>query len=285
MDFTTLAELFIDGLARGLLFALLGAGITLVFGLGKLLNIAIGGFAVLTLIISAELEATAPNIVVATLGALVFVAVFGLTIDRTLLSLVYREEGEDRIVLGIFVTLGLMLFLEGVMFAEFPESFSLSHGIEALTIAGLRIRGSTILIIVVSSVVLVLLFLFLRRTYLGKATRTVFQDETGALLCGIDPRRIQTLIFVISVVLAGIAGILQGFQTDLRPAAAFDLTVFAIIVSIVGGVRNIRGTVGAGLLLGLVITYANFFIGAFVAQMILFAVAVVVLILRPEEIA
>lgn len=285
MDITTLAELFIDGLARGLLFALLGAGITLVFGLGKLLNIAIGGFAVLTLIISTELESTAPNIVVATLGGLVFVAVFGLAIDRTLLSLVYREEGEDRIVLGIFVTLGLMLFLEGVMFAEFPESFSLSHGIEALTIAGLRIRGSTVLIIVVASVVLVLLFLFLRRTYLGKATRTVFQDETGALLCGIDPRRIQTLIFVISVVLAGIAGILQGFQTDLRPAAAFDLTVFAIIVSIVGGVRNIRGTVGAGLLLGLVITYANFFIGAFVAQMILFAVAVVVLILRPEEIA
>jgi len=285
MDITTLAELFVDGVARGLLFALLGAGITLVFGLGKILNIAIGGFAVIAVIVAAEVESAVPNVAVATLIGLVAVAVLGVAVDRTLLTLVYRKEGEDRILLGIFVTLGLMLFLEGVMFAEFPEGFSLSHSLDALTVAGLRIRGVTVLILVVASTVLSLLFIFLRRTYLGKATRTVFQDETGALLCGIDPRRIQTLIFVISVFLAGIAGILQGFQTDLRPAAAFDLTVFAIIVSIVGGVRNIRGTVGAGLLLGLVITYANFFIGAFISQMILFSVAVVVLLLSPEEIA
>jgi branched-chain amino acid transport system permease protein len=285
MDITTLAELFVDGVARGLLFALLGAGITLVFGLGKILNIAIGGFAVIAVIVAAEVESAVPNVAVATLIGLVAVAVLGVAVDRTLLTLVYRKEGEDRILLGIFVTLGLMLFLEGVMFAEFPEGFSLSHSLDALTVAGLRIRGVTVLILVVASTVLSLLFIFLQRTYLGKATRTVFQDETGALLCGIDPRRIQTLIFVISVFLAGIAGILQGFQTDLRPAAAFDLTVFAIIVSIVGGVRNIRGTVGAGLLLGLVITYANFFIGAFISQMILFSVAVVVLLLSPEEIA
>jgi len=172
-----------------------------------------------------------------------------------------------------------------VMFNWYAEGVSLSPDIPALTVAGLRIRGSTLLIIAVASVSLLLLVLFLRYTYLGKATRTVFQDEVGATLCGIDARRIRTLIFVISVVIAGIAGILQGVQTSPRPDAAFELTVFAIIVSVVGGVRNIRGTIGAGLLLGLVITYANFFIGAFVANIILFGVAVLVLLLRPEEIA
>jgi len=285
MTGSTLVELFVDGLARGFLFALLGAGITLVFGLGNILNIAIGGFALIALIATAELLPSSPSLAVAAVGGLVAVALVGLAVDRTLLSLVYREDGEDRILLGIFTTLGLMLFLEGVMFNWYAEGVSLSPDIPALTVAGLRIRGSTLLIIAVASVSLLLLVLFLRYTYLGKATRTVFQDEVGATLCGIDARRIRTLIFVISVVIAGIAGILQGVQTSPRPDAAFELTVFAIIVSVVGGVRNIRGTIGAGLLLGLVITYANFFIGAFVANIILFGVAVLVLLLRPEEIA
>ena len=285
MTGSTLVELFVDGLARGFLFALLGAGITLVFGLGNILNIAIGGFALIALIATAELLPSSPSLAVAAVGGLVAVALVGLAVDRTLLSLVYREDGEDRILLGIFTTLGLMLFLEGVMFNWYAEGVSLSPDIPALTVAGLRIRGSTLLIIAVASVSLLFLVLFLRYTYLGKATRTVFQDEVGATLCGIDARRVRTLIFVISVVIAGIAGILQGVQTSPRPDAAFELTVFAIIVSVVGGVRNIRGTIGAGLLLGLVITYANFFIGAFVANIILFGVAVLVLLLRPEEIA
>jgi branched-chain amino acid transport system permease protein len=284
-DATTIVELFVDGIARGALFALLGTSITLVFGLGNILNIAIGGFAFIALVVAAELVGQSPNVGVAALGGVASVVVLGLTVDRTLLSLVYREEGEDRILLGIFVTLGLMLFFEGVLFVQFAQGAALSHGVPAFTGGGMRIRGSTILIIAVASVVILCLFLFLRRTYLGKATRTVFQDEAGATLCGINPRRVQTLIFLISVALAGTAGILQGIQSPQRPAAAFELTVFAIIVSVVGGVRNVRGTVGAGLLLGLVITYANFFIGAFVAKIILFTVAVVVLLLRPEEIA
>ena len=285
MASTTLVEVFVDAIARGLLFALLGSGITLVFGLGNVLNIAIGAFALIALIATSEFLAVSPNVAVAAVGGVAVVAAVGVAVDRTLLSLVYRQEGEDRILLGIFVTLGLMLFFEGVMFVEYAEGFSVSHGVPALTVAGLRIRGSTVLIIAVASVLLAVLFLFLQRTYLGKATRTVFQDETGATLCGIDARRIRTLIFVVSVVLAGVAGILQGIHTNLRPDAAFELTVFAIIVSIVGGVRNIRGTVGAGLLLGLVITYANFFIGAYIANIILFGVAVLALLVRPEEIA
>ena len=281
----TLVELAIDGLARGLLFALLGVSITLVFGLGNVLNIALGVFAVLAVIASVELTALVPNVAAGAVGGLVLVGALGLAVDRTLLSSVYRSEGDERIVLGIFVTLGLAIFLEGLLFVFFPLSYTVPHGVEALTLGGLRVRGSTLLVLAVASSVLVGLFLFLDRTYFGTATRTVFQDETGALLCGIDPRRVRTVIFVLSVVVAGIAGILRGLESELSAAAAFELTVFAIIVSIVGGVRNVRGTVAAGVLLGLVITFGNYLIGAYVSKVILFGVAVAVLVARPEEIA
>lgn len=284
MEVVTLTEIGIDALARGLLFALLGAGITLVFGLGNVLNLSLGVFAVVAVVIGTELLTVAPPALAALL-ALAGVAALGLATDRAVLSSVYRSEGEERILLGIFVTLGLAIMIDGLLYAKYPLQYSLPHGVDSRTIAGVTIRGSTMVIIAVASIVLLALFAFLRKTTLGKATRTVFQDETGALLCGINPRRIRSLIFVLSVTIAGVAGILWSLQSAVGPDSAFDFTIYAIIVSIVGGVRNIEGTVVAGLLLGLLITFGNYFIGAYQAMIVLFAFAVLVLILRPEEIA
>jgi len=282
---STAFELAFDSVARGLLFALLGAAITLVFGLGNILNIAIGVFAVVAVVATVELLALVQQPVLASAGGLAFVGVLGLTVDRTLLEVVYREEGEDRILLGIFVTIGLLLFIEGVLFAQFPLSYSVPHSVPTLSLGGAVILGSRIVQVALSAVVLASLFAFLRYTYLGKGTRTIFQDEAGAALCGINIRRIRTLIFVISVVLAGLAGILQSLESGISADNAFELTSFAIIVSIVGGVRNIRGTIAAGLLLGFVITVGNFLIGSYISKIILFGTAVVVLVVKPGEIA
>jgi branched-chain amino acid transport system permease protein len=285
MVLSTAIELSFDSVARGLLFSLLGAAITLVFGLGNILNIAIGVFAVIAVVATVQLMTVIPNAAVASVGGIAFAGVVGLAVDRTLLEMVYREEGEDRILLGIFVTIGLLLFIEGILFAEFPLSYSVPHPFPTVNIGDITIIGSRIAQVVIATVVLVVLFVFLRMTYLGKAARTIFQDETGAAFCGIDIRSTRTLIFVISILLAGLAGVLQSLGSDVSAASAFEFTSFAIIVSIVGGVRNVRGTIAAGLFLGFVITFGNFFIGAFISKMILFGAAVVVLILQPEEIA
>lgn len=285
MDFITLAEVTVDGLARGMLFAMLGAGITLVFGLGNVLNLALGVFSVIAVIVAAQVTDAVPHVAIAVLIAIGAVGLLGLAIDRIILSSVYRSTGEERILLGIFTTLGLAIFLDGLLFVYYPGNYSVSHGVSSISVGAVGIRGSTLLIIGSSFVILLALFVFLRLTFLGKVSRTVFQDETGAILCGINPRRIRTLIFVLSIVIAGAAGVMWSLQSAVSPASAFELTIFAIIVSIVGGVRNIEGTIVAGLLLGFVITYANYFIGTYQAMIILFGVAVAVLILRPEEIA
>ncbi|MFC3960095.1 branched-chain amino acid ABC transporter permease [Halovivax cerinus] len=284
MEVVTLAEIAVDAIARGLLFALLGAGITLVFGLGDVLNLSLGAFAIVAAVIGATVVSTVP-VPIAALAALAGVAALGLAIDRVLLSPVYRTDGEERILLGIFVTLGLAIAIDGVLFAEFSLRYAFPLDVASRTIGGVTVLGSTMVVIVVASIALAGLFLFLRRTTLGKATRTVFQDETGALLCGINPRRLRSLIFVLSVVMAGTAGLLWSIQAPVGAGSAFDLTIYGIIVSIVGGVRNIEGTAVAGVGLGLLMTYANYFIGAYQAMIVLFGFVVVVLIARPEEIA
>lgn len=285
MAFSTIVEITIDGVARGMLYALLGAGITLVFGLGSVLNLALGVFAVLAVIISVAVLPTVSHPLAAAFVGIGTVGVLSMVVDRALLTSVYRSVGEERVVVGIFTTLGLEILLSGILYVYYPETYALPFNSVQIPVGGIEVRSSTLLIIAVAGIVLLTLFLFLRRTYLGKATRTVFQDETGALLCGIDPRSIRSLIFVLSAGLAATAGILWSLQSTVTVSSAFELTIFAIIVSIVGGVRNIKGTVAAGVVLGLAATYANYFIGSYFSSVILFSVAVAVLIARPEEIS
>lgn len=281
----TLLAVAIDGLAFGAFLALLGVAITLVFGLGEVLNLAIGVFAVLAVLLATVVLDAGYGLVVASLVGIVGVAVFGLVVDRTLLSLVYRSEGEERILLGIFTTLGLTVLLDGLLILRFPGSYTLPLDVPGVRFGGTVLTGSSLAIIAIVSIVLAVLFAFLRGTYLGKATRTVFQDERGAHLVGVNPRRIRTIIFVLSVTVAALGGLVFAFGRNLGVDSGFTFTVFALIVSIVGGVRSLTGAVAAGVLLGLVNTFANFFVGSYIAAIILFVTAIAVLLIEPEAIS
>ena len=278
-------ELLVDGLARGVLLSLFGLGITLVFGLGEVLNLLIGVFAVVAVIVAALALGVAPSLLLAALVGIAFVAVFALLIDRTFISIVYRETGEDRIMLGIFVTLGLSIATEGFLYLYFPSSYLLSPGVPPLRVLGLNLTGPSLAVIGLAFVLLGLVYAFFTYTFLGAASRTVIQDETGAVLCGIDTRRIQSIIFVLSAAIAAAAGILYSFNGEVTVATSFELTSFAIMVSIVGGVDSIRGTVLAGVILGVIVTIAGAVFGSYLATVALFAVAIAVLIYRPEQIS
>jgi branched-chain amino acid transport system permease protein len=272
----------IDGVAFGLFLALLGVGITLVFGLAEVLNLAIGTFAVIGGIAASVLAAGGMDPILAGLLGVALVGVLGVVVDLGLLSLVYRSEGEEQILLGIFTTLGLTILLDGILFNTYPDRYRLPLDLDPIRLVGVQITPSAVVRIAISVVILAALFLFLRRTFLGRATRTVFQDEVGALLVGVEPRRIRSLVFVLSSVVAGIAGVLFAASSPVRVVDGFQFTTFGLIVSIVGGVRSVRGAVGAGIFLGLVIQFASFYIGSYQAQIILFLTAVAAILYDPE---
>lgn len=277
-------ELLIQGLGRGAVFAMLGLGITLVFGLGGVLNLAIGAFAVLAVIIGVEVYGVVPSVTIAAVVGILAVSTLAFAIDKTALEIVYRSEGDLRIIRGIFVTLGIGLIIDGLLFVYYPSSYSLSAGVGSANVGGVRILGSSMAIIGISAVVFVFLYYFFDRTKLGLAMRTVIQDETGALLVGIDQRKMRTYVFVTSGAIAALAGVLWSFSFEVTPATGFQLAIYAIIVSIVGGVTSIRGAVAAGLFLGVLATFTAAQIGAYVAEIVLFAVVIAVLIYNPEQI-
>ncbi|WP_144905769.1 branched-chain amino acid ABC transporter permease [Halobellus captivus] len=279
---STLLGVAVDGLAFGVVLALLGVSITLVFGLGEVLNLAIGIFAVLAVLAARTAINSGVGLAVGVVVGLVFIGFVGFVVDRTLLRFVYRSTGEDRILLGIFITLGLAVLFEGVLINYFPAQYGLSLGVEPISFGTVVLTGSSLAVIALGGVALIALLVFLRRTFLGKATRTIFQDERGAQLVGVNLRRIRTFIFVLSAAVAGFAGLIHATGSTVSVSTGFEFTTFALIVSIVGGVRSIIGAIAAGLVLGMVSQFANFFVGSYVATIILFVTAIVALFAKPE---
>lgn len=278
----TLVAVMIDGMSRGVLLAILGVGITLVFGMAEILNIAQGALAVAGALTLALLTSNGYPLILSAFIAIGVLAIFGLVTDRLVLSRLYKSEGEERILVGIFATLAIGLILEGVMLRIRGGDFTVTTGLRNVEILNISITLISLVTIAAGSLVLFAVFLFLERTYIGKALRTVTQDETGAHLCGVRPGRMRTIAFVLSTVLAATAGIFQVMISATSVASAFTLTGQALIVSIVGGVRNLVGTVIAGLAIGIVLTVASFLVGTSTALIITYAAAIGVLLVRTE---
>jgi branched-chain amino acid transport system permease protein len=126
-----------------------------------------------------------------------------------------------------------------------------------------------------------MLFGFLRGTALGRAVRSVIEDEEGARLVGIDPRRMLRIILVMSGVLAAIVAVTRSMVAPVTVTAGFSITVFALIVTVVGGLGSVSGALLAGIILGVVNSIAASYIGTFLSLIILLAAAALTIVLRP----
>lgn len=276
------ATLF-DGVVQGLQLSLLAVGITLIYGLGGVLNFAHGQFAVLGGVAAKLLLDWGIHPVLAAIGGIIATGLFGLLVDRSLLLPAYRYRGEERLLLGLILTLGLSFVIDGYLNYAYSEfSLTLSLPIPLVQIAGIAMRTAGLMTSLIAVVVFVALFAFLRWTLLGKTIRSIIENEVGAELCGIDPARTRTIIVGLAAMMAGLAGIAQGLFSSLGTEMGPELTILGLLVAVVGGVRSINGTLVAGVFLGIVNAFASRYIGAYVAFIILLSVAMVTILLRPS---
>ena len=278
-----MTAVLVDGFVLGLQFAILGVGLTLVYGLGGVVNLAHGQMAVLAAIVTTRLiDGGLPTMVAIAVGIL-GTGLLGIVLDRTLMQPVYRQRGEARILLGLLLMLGVGFVIDGILEWRYPiEALNLRIAGEPFEIGGLKIRRGSVLASAVIMAVGLVLVAFFRLTTFGRATRSVIQDEEGARLCGINPATVRTAIFGLSGVLAGIVAITQAMTSPVVSTAGVSLTIFALIVAVVGGLGSVSGAFLAGILLGIVNTLSAFYIGTFVSSIILVVAAAVTILFRPQ---
>ena len=272
----------LDGIVLGLQFGLLAAGLTLVYGLGGVLNLAYGPMAVMSAMVTAlALDAGLPALPAIGLG-LLGGALLGLILDQTILRAVYRLHDEARVLLSLLLTLGVSFIIDGFLIWRYPlKALNLHIGGGAIEILGVPMRRGSLVASAITLITFAALFIFLQRTSLGRAVRSVIEDPRGARLIGIYPDRMMRLILILSGGLAALVAITRSMVTPVDTTSGLFITVFALIVTVVGGLGNVVGALLAGIILGIINSIASDLIGASLSQIILLTAAAATILIRP----
>ncbi|MBY5164461.1 branched-chain amino acid ABC transporter permease [Salsipaludibacter albus] len=272
-----------DGVVDGLQLGLLAVGLTLLYGLGGILNLAHGQIAVLGGITAALLLDAGWGALPAAAMAVVAATAAGLVLDQTIMRPVYRERGEDRILLSLLVTLGVGFVIDGLLVWRYPsEALTLRVGSGSVEVLGITMRVGSLYASAITIVAIGLVIGFLRATRAGRAVRSVIEDEVGAELVGVNPSAVRTLIFGLSGALAGLFAVTQSMTSPVTSSSGVSYTILALIVTVVGGLGSATGALLAGLILGIVNAISAAEIGSYITSIILLAAAALTILVRPS---
>jgi branched-chain amino acid transport system permease protein len=273
----------LDGIILGLSFGLLGVGMTLVYGLGGVLNLAYGQTVVVGAIVTSNLMADGVSTAQAAALGVLAAAALTVLLDLTLMRPVYRQRGENRTLLGLLLTLGVAFVIAGLLNWRYPlGALYINITGDPVSILGVNITAGSIWGSAIALGVGALLLLFFGLTTFGRGVRSVIQDETGARLVGINPSFVRTVVFAISGVLAGLVAVTHAMSAPLIATQGFELTIFALIVAVVGGLGSVAGAFLAGVLLGIVNTLSAYYIGQYITSIILLGAAALTILVRPR---
>jgi branched-chain amino acid transport system permease protein len=274
-----LLQVLVYGAVISAIYAMLAVGFTLIFGVARILNLAHGAFYALGAYSAYVLTGIVHlPLIVAAVIAVLFVAGFGIVVERVLVRPLRRST-----LAVLMITLAVALMVEQILLLTFgSEARNVPTMIDGtLNILGVDISGQRLLALTGGIAILGALWLFMQKTRLGAAILAVSQDPEGAQYMGIPSDRIFSIVMGLSAGIAAAAGVLVApFQTVIPGMGLLPLVkAFAIVV--VGGLGSIPGSIVGALLLGYSETIVAFNISIEWAQIVSVAAVLLTLILRP----
>jgi branched-chain amino acid transport system permease protein len=277
-----LIEVLISGITNGSVYAIMAAGMTLVYGVTRVFNFAYGSFFTLGGYFAWLFFGLKFNYLMVFVSIIPVMFLVGLSAETFIIRpLRTRKDWE---ILSVMVTLGLALFLDNlylVIFGPFVKSIpSLFEGY--VKIQGLVISIHDIAIVTIAISIMVILMLFLSRSRQGLAMRAVAQDMTGAEIVGIPKDRVFAYTFALSAILVGAGSMLLAPKYFVSPAGGFDILVKSWVITVFGGVGSIRGSLFAAFILGIVEAIVGFTFGLTWTLIAWFVVLLFTLIVRPQ---
>jgi len=304
---TLFVQLLVNGITLGSLYALIALGYSMVYGILKLLNFAHGdvymvgafvGYGVLSAFggsLSPDLALT-PLIVLMFLAAMLASGALGVVIER----FAYRPLREAPRIAPLISALGVSFFLQNSMLLLFgsefrtynsfllgsphPELFEPGPLIDPVfVVAGVNVQLIQVIVLVVTVSLMAALTLLVARTRIGKAMRATAYDREAAAMMGVDVDRVIASTFFIGSVLAGAAGVMFGLLfSQVFHFMGFLAGLKGFTAAVVGGIGSLPGAMLGGLLVGLAEAFAAGYVGGRWADLIVFAILIFVLLVRPS---
>jgi branched-chain amino acid transport system permease protein len=281
----SVVQAIILGVLIGGVYALMASGLTLVFGIMKVINVAQGALVILAAYLSYTLFShlhVDPFLSILIVTPAMFV--LGVAVQ---LVFVRSLRGPDASELSLLVTWALALGIEGGLSAVFQTTYRStlpSYTYRSWDVFGYQVGLVRVLGFAASALLLGLLSLLLTRTRFGRAVRATVQNPTAATLLGVDSNRVQTLSFGIGVSMAAAAGAVYGVIYPFNPGSHYDLISRLLSIVVLGGLGSIGGAVAAALTMGVVESVVAVEISPTWAAFSFFIVLIAFLLVRPQGI-
>jgi neutral amino acid transport system permease protein len=279
------AQRGLNGLSLGSVYALGAVGLTLVYGILKLVNFAHGEFltfgAYMAYIVSVSWNGP---LAAAILFAIVTTAVLGVMFERLMWGpMRAKRAGLLQLLL---MAIGLAFLIQNsVTYIWGTEIRRLDVNVtDTVEFLGLRIGRTDLMVIVIGFVTLLAIGLLLKYSLLGKRMRALADDFDLAEAAGIDTSRVVLYTWILAGGLAGLAGVLAGAVTDVKPQLGFELLLPIFAAVILGGIGDAFGALAGGIVLGLIIEWSTLYIDFRWKIAVGFVVLILVMIVRPQGI-
>ncbi|MCC8123408.1 MAG: branched-chain amino acid ABC transporter permease [Oscillospiraceae bacterium] len=276
-------QCLIQGILLGGLYAIIGIGMSMVFGIMGLTNLAHGDLMILGTYIT-MLLVTSYNvpILLAVLIAVIVMAVIGFLMQNFLVNRVLDKGAEP----ALLVTFGVSIFLSNVILKIFSADYkSIPNSLASTNVvstASFSISGIYLFSFIVGLVVIVALSYIMQKTNFGRSIRATSSDTMAAELMGVNTKRAYSYAMIIAMVTAAIAGALVGSTFTFNPASGTSYLIIAFGVVVIGGMGSLPGTLLGGVVLGVAQLLGGYFFGSGVQMLIAYIVLLVILAIRPN---
>jgi branched-chain amino acid transport system permease protein len=283
MDFISdLASPIIIGILLGGLYVVVALGLSLVFGVMKVINVAHGTLVILgSYLAFATLSTLGIDPILGLLIGIPVFFLFGILIEKYLLNRAVKMSADAALIIAFGIALVVQNAIQ-IIWTPMSRSLITSYSFESVQIGDIYIPVVYILDFAAAIVVMVVIHQFLKRTYLGQAITASSQDRQTAELMGINPNRVYQIAFGIAMALAAVGGVFFGITFPFTPTTGNALLIIAFGVIILGGLGSMVGTFIGGVIFGLSQTLGGHFFGPTGQLIVPFLMVLVVLTIRPQ---
>ena len=271
----------IDGILVGGVYALMAVGLTLIFGVLDIINIAQGVLVILGAYLSYSLSTKAHiDLFVGLLITVPAMFVIGVVIHW---AFIRRLRGTERTSMTLLVTYAVALIIEGILYKVYGAdnvSLNASYTTSSLHVFGFYLPWIFIYGFILAVVLVVAIYALLYRTRFGRSVRATMQDETAARLVGIDVNRVAALTFGIGVAVTAVGGMLYGATNSFNPNSGYDLISRLLAIIILGGLGSVGGALAAAVFMITLESVVTIWQPTW-AVAVFYAALVLVLLIRP----
>ncbi len=285
--FANLLDILITGLILGGIYALIAVGLSLQYGVGRVLNVSHGEFIMVGALLTYSLYilfGISPLISILVVAPLSFM--IGFIIHRTLFQYLRNTSPAMDIFSGrsLLASFGLLFVIQNLILIIWGADLKgYSYLRSSVSIFGTLYSVNRLVALLVAVSISVIFYLFITRTRLGKAIRAAAENPSIAQVVGVNIKQVLAICFGLGALLAGLAGVLISMMFELQPAMGLEFTIIAIVVVVFGGLGSITGSLIGGFVLGLVTSFVNF-IDPSLSLITFYLIFMLLLLIKPSGI-